>query len=44
MVGLIVVIDMHDSFFVCMWNVVVMIGLRGVGVLTCMIDPELRDI
>ena len=28
----------------CVWNVVVMIGLRGVGVLTCMNNLEARDI
>ena len=37
-------IDMHVyALYVCE-SIVVMVGLRGAGVLTCMTNPEARDI
>ena len=37
-------IDMRGCVMHVCENVVDMVGLRGVGVLTCMINPEPRDI
>ena len=44
MLVLIIMIDMHG--YVCMYVEILldMVGLRGVGVLMCMISPEARDI